>query len=128
MPALIDIPEALAASCATVGFNPEPFITDSVAVPAAVVQPEEPFVQYLQTMGREALYSFSITLLYLAVNKDSAQRELAGHLAPDSALITALEQSVDDGVVTVVEARDMGTYEVGAVRYFGAKLIVQVRY
>lgn len=128
MPALTDIPKALAACCATFGFNEEATITDSIAAPAAVVQPDDLFIEYLRTMGQEALYRFSITLLYLAINKDTAQNELAEYFSPGSALLQALEECVEGGVVTIVEARQMGTYEVGAARYFGARLLAQVRY
>lgn len=82
----------------------------------------------MQTMGEDALYQFSITFLYMAINKDTAQRELGEHFSAGSPLLVALEDCLPEGIVRVIEGRQMGSYEVGAASYFGAKLIVQVRY
>ena len=70
------------------GLRVYPYPPDSVSeLPAAIIQPEEPLVEYDRTMGgSDASYRFSALLLTQSADEAQAWKELETYLNPSGAV------------------------------------------
>lgn len=116
-------------------FTAYPFIPDTVNAPGAFVEPDRPFVDYIQVFQTGELeWKFMVTVLVNRLDEPSAQDELDSYLDPLGPFVTKL-QSMDEedtlrdlvSYVNVTAATRYGAYTIGGTTYLGAQMLVCVR-
>ena len=130
------IRDGLQARLATIaGLRPFDVVPGEVPVPAAIVVPEDPFIDYLQAMqGGAVVLNFRITLLagratdrtaqdlldqYLSAGTD-AEKSVFNALRGDKTLGGAASDCIP------FEAGDYGTTDVNGTSYYKADVRVRV--
>ena len=99
-----------------------PTLRDAVTVPALVVLAGEPFATFHERFEvDEATYVFDVVLLASKQNEAVAQQRLYGWVDPRGALYRALDAL--EGM-SLVEAVNVGNYDVGTATYWGGTLRV----
>lgn len=110
--------------------NAYSWIPDSIVVPAAIVAPASPFIEYQTRFGSgKARWRLYVTFLTVRVDEESAQSEVDALISPGGPVITALHASdLGAGIdfASVVRAERYGSFRVGDTSYLGVQLLVEV--
>lgn len=132
MASISAIRDALAAQLQTItDLHAYDTIPGTIQTPAAIVEPDEPFIQFDSTMGRGS-DDLAFTVLVLAQEGTirTAQDDLDGYLATAGA--RSVKAAVDGdlgGVVSfarVVSAGGYGQYEFNGISYAGVRFKIEV--
>lgn len=128
MPAVRD---ALKAALATIpGLRAYDTVPGQVNVPAAVVVPGEPLVDYQVAMGGGAQLTFDIVLVVQLATERIAQDGLDQYLAEvgDHSVKAAVDGNLGGVVMdaNVVSAHSYGFHPFNGVEYFGCRFTVGV--
>ena len=116
------------------GLRVYPYPPDSVSeLPAAIIQPGEPLVEYDRTMGgSDASYRFSALLLAQSADEAQAWKELETYLNPSGA--GSIKAAVEEETTVraggadwfrVVRATGAGRVTYNRVAYWGVTFLIQ---
>lgn len=126
---------ALAANLATIsGLFTYPTIPGTIAVPCAIVEPDQPVVQYDNTAGRgsDTVYLRIILLIQSATSVDEAQKQLDAYIGSGVGTIKSAAESDQKlngnaSFVVVQSASNYGaSYTYNATEYIGCEFAVRV--
>lgn len=113
---------SVAATTADAELRSYPTIRKAVTVPAIVVTPADPFLDYHASFDGTAFEAFfDVVFVASQVNEVEAQRRVYRWLNPRNAVWQAIDAIAG---VTVTQAVNVGGYEVGDATYWGATLRV----
>jgi hypothetical protein len=133
MASIAAIRDGLKTRLATItGLYTHDTIPDAVNPPAAIVGMPTTIAYDFTFRAATTRFVFPVRVLVGRAAEAEAQDKLDGYLSADGA--TSIRAAVDgDGTLggvantsRVVEARDLGAYEVGATQYLGAEVMVEV--
>lgn len=104
---------------------------DQVNVPAVIIQPQDPFIEYVTRGGNsaKALYHLEGLILVGGVNSQAAQNRIDKYISPNGPIIPMLQRFRVPGLfsyITVTQARGYGKYKGGSTDYPGCILAIDV--
>lgn len=135
MASLKTIRQALAAQISTIdGLVVYATVPDAANMPACVVEPDQPGINYLQTFkSQKVIWNLALIVLAGRVNEGAAQDLIDDYISPDGDKSIPGKIESDQtlgGVVDYCVATQLsryGRFEIGDLHYLGAQIDLEVR-